>query len=436
MQPPGISDSLAGRFSFQVINHAGYARDVYHNVDLENLDSVQFRGQLLYAPKDDDFRASLIVDYSRDSGDGINRVGIPDPVLTGTRPWSTARAQIAALRPGGLSVRESLPVWPLFAGDASPSPQYVRHKNASYILKLEKDVATDIRLTSITGYRDGRAYTLYDQTGLGPTNPYNVITTLLFAEPVNFIEEDHQFSQEFRLTSNYADSRFDWILGAYYLHNKVHQFNRFWGETPFQPGGRAPGALAVLSGESHWDDHGTNEDIAGFAQLGFKLTPTLKVEAGIRYTHDKKGGTQVGIATATGDRFVPTDPTPLTPLAVVPGFSTAYGKTWSRATPQVTATWKPQDGISGLRDDFDRLQGRRFPERCAERLCRADAVRSRNRHQLRSRHQDRILGPQGACQPDRVLYEVQESAGSADQRRLPVQHHQQRLVGQHQGAGG
>ena len=341
----GITDSLAGRFSFQVLNHAGYARDVYHNVDLENLDSVQFRGQLLYAPKDDDFRASLIVDYSRDSGDGINRVGIPDPVLTGTRPWSTARAQIAALRPGGLSVRESLPVWPLFAGDASPSPQYVRHKNASYILKLEKDVATDIRLTSITGYRDGRAYTLYDQTGLGPTNPYNVITTLLFAEPVNFIEEDHQFSQEFRLTSNYADSRFDWILGAYYLHNKVHQFNRFWGETPFQPGGRAPGALAVLSGESHWDDHGTNEDVAGFAQLGFKLTPELKVEAGIRYTHDKKGGTQVGIATATGDRFVPTDPTPLTPLAVVPGFSTAYGKTWSRATPQVTATWKPQDGI-------------------------------------------------------------------------------------------
>ncbi len=341
----GITDSLAARFSFQTINHSGYAKDIVHNVDLENLDSIQFRGQLLYAPKDNDFRASLILDYAKDTSNGPNRVGVPDPVLTGTRPWSTARALISAMIPGGLSVRQSLPVWPLFAGDVNPSPQYVRHKNASYILKLEKDVAENIRLTSISGFRDGRAYTLYDQTGLGPSNPYNVITTLLFAEPVNFIEEARQFSQELRLTSNYTDSRFDWILGAYYLHNKVHQFNRFWGETPFQPGGRAPGVLAVLSGESHWDDTGLNQDLAAFGQVGFKFTDTLKLEAGVRYTHDKKDGTQTGIAVATGDRFVPTDPTPLTPLAVKPGFTTAYGKSWSRATPQATLTWKPQEGL-------------------------------------------------------------------------------------------
>ena len=341
----GVTDSLAARFSFQTINHSGYARDIYHNVDLENLDSVQFRGQLLYAPKASDLRVGLIVDYARDTSNGINRVGIPDPVLTGARPWSTARARIAALRPGGLSVRESLPVWPLFAGNTVASPQEVKHQSDSYILKVEKDVATDIRLTSISGYRHGDAYTLYDQTGLGPTNPYDVITTLLFAEPVNFIEQAKQFSQELRLTSNYTDSRFDWIVGAYYLHSKVHQFNRFWGETPFQPGGRAPGVLAVLSGESHWDDYGRNEDIAGFGQIGFKITPTLKVEAGVRYTHDRKDGTQRGTAIATGDRFVPTDPTPLTPLAVKPGFFTGYGKSWSRATPQGTITWKPLDGL-------------------------------------------------------------------------------------------
>lgn len=340
-----ISDTLAARFSFQTINHAGYARDIVHNVDLENLDSVQFRGQLLYKPKESDLRVSLIVDYSKDTSNGINRVGVPDPVLTGTRPWSTGRALIAALRPGGLSVRESLPVWPTFAGDASPSPQYVRHKNASYILHVEKDVADNIRLTSISGYRDGRAYTLYDQTGLGPTNPYNIITTLLFAEPVNFIEEDHQFSQEVRLTSTYPDSRLDWIIGAYYLHNKVHQFNRFWGETPFQPGGRPPFVLAALSGESHWDDHGLNQDIAGFAQVGFKITPRLKLEAGVRYTYDKKDGTQTGTVIATGDRFVPTDPTPLTPLTANPGFTTPYGKHWSRTTPQATLTWTPVDDI-------------------------------------------------------------------------------------------
>lgn len=341
-----LTDELAARFSFQTINHSGFARDIVHNTDLENLDSIQLRAQALYRPKSSDFRATAIIEYSKDTSDGINRVAVPDPVLTGPRPWSTARAQIAALR-GGLSPRESLPTWPLFAGDTSPSPQGVRHVNASYILRMEKDVATDIRLTSITGYREGHAYTLYDQTGVGPTNPYNVITTLLFAEPVNFIEQDYQFSQEFRLTSNYTDSRFDWILGAYYLHNKVHQFNRFWGETPFQPGGRPPFALAALSGESHWDDYGLNQDIAAFAQLGFKIASKLKIEAGVRYTYDKKDGTQTATATATGDRFVPTDPTPLTPLTVVPGFSTPYGKHWARVTPQATLTWTPQDGLLG-----------------------------------------------------------------------------------------
>ena len=340
-----ITDSLAARFSFQAINHDGYARDIAHNVDLENLDSIQLRGQLLYKPQGSDLRANFIVDYSKDTSNGINRVGIPDPVLTGTRPWSTARARIAALRPGGLSVRESLPVWPLFRGDTVASPQDIRHETVSLILRLDKDVAENVRLTSITGYRHGDAYTLYDQTGLGPTNPYNVITTLLFAEPVNFDEQARQFSQELRLTSTYTDSRFDWILGAYYLHNKVHQFNRFWGETPFQPGGMAPGALAVLSGESHWDDTGYNKDVAVFGQIGFKFTDTLKLEAGARYTHDRKSGTQSGFPIATGDRFVPTDPTPLTPLAVTTPFTTGYGKSWSEITPQATLTWTPIQGI-------------------------------------------------------------------------------------------
>ena len=55
------------------------------------------------------------------------------------------------------------------------------------------------------------------------------------------------------------DSRLDWIVGAYYQKSRVHQFNRFWGESTVLP---------TLSGESHWDDKGHNEDMAVFAQLG------------------------------------------------------------------------------------------------------------------------------------------------------------------------
>lgn len=336
----GLSDTVAGRLSFQTIHHSGYAQDILHNVDVENLDSVQARAQLTYKPTDSDLRATLIVDYAKDSNDGVNRVGLKSPTLpAGPNIWSGTRSLIAAAR-GSLSIRESLPVWPQFKGDIAPTPQEARHESYNVILNVEKDVAENIRFTSITGYRDNRSFTLYDQTGLGPTNGFNLTaaqlagvgSSFLFAEPVNFIESVHQFSQEVRLTSTNTESRFDWIVGAYYLKNKVHQFNRFWGESLVLP---------TLSGESHWDDHGHNRDLAIFAQVGYKLTDTLKLEVGARYTEDKKGGDQKGMIIATGDKIKPTDTAPLTPLTV--NFATPYGSSWNKLTPQATVRWTPDD---------------------------------------------------------------------------------------------
>ena len=74
--------------------------------------------------------------------------------------------------------------------------------------------------------------------------------------------------------------------------------------------------MPTLSGESHWIDSGQNEDYAVFAQVGYKLTDTLKIDAGIRYTRDRKSGNQQGIIVATGDRYNPLDAAPLTPLTV------------------------------------------------------------------------------------------------------------------------
>lgn len=335
-----LTDELAGRLSFQTINHSGYAHDILHNVDVENLDSTQVRAQLAYVPKGSDLRASLNVDYSKDSNDGVNRVGIKSATLpAGPNIWSGTRSLIAAAR-GGLDVRESLAVWPLFKGDLAPTPQGARHETYDIIAKVEKDVADNIRFSSITGYRNNRSFTLYDQTGLGPTNGYNftaaqlaaVGSSLLFAEPVNFIEDVQQFSEEVRLTSTNTDSRLDWIVGAYYQKSKVHQFNRYWGESLVLP---------TLSGESHWDDHGHNEDMAAFAQIGWKFTDTLKLELGARYTQDKKGGFQQGIITATGDKLHPLDTAPLTPLTT--NFATGYGKQWDKLTPQATLRWTPND---------------------------------------------------------------------------------------------
>ncbi len=336
-----LTDTLAGRLSFQTLNHSGYAKDLLHNVDVENLDSVQARAQIAYRPTDSDLRASLNVDYSKDSNDGVNRVGVKSSTLpAGPNIWSGTRKLISAARGAPLSIRESFPVWPQFAGDASPSPQSARHETFSAIGKIDKDVSKNVRFSSITGYRANKAYTLYDQTGLGPTNGYNLSAAdlnaagaaYLFAEPVNFRETVNLFTQEVRLTSTDDASPLDWIVGAYYLKSNVTQKNRFWGESRVLP---------TLSGESHWIDHGHNEDMAVFGQIGYKLTDTLKVEVGARYTKDKKDGDQLGKIVATGDKLNPLDKTPLTPL--VENFATNYGENWSEVTPQATLRWTPSD---------------------------------------------------------------------------------------------
>ncbi|NDH36048.1 MAG: TonB-dependent receptor, partial [Betaproteobacteria bacterium] len=97
---------------------------------------------------------------------------------------------------------------------------------------------------------------MYDQTGLGPTNGFNLTpaqlasvgSSFLFAEPVNFREKGNYFTQELRLTSS-DEGRIDWIVGAFYLKSNVRQRNRFWGESLVLP---------TLSGESHGDDQGQN----------------------------------------------------------------------------------------------------------------------------------------------------------------------------------
>ncbi|WP_426267155.1 hypothetical protein [Sphingomonas sp. LHG3443-2] len=84
------------------------------------------RGQVEYRPDGSTFSARLIGDYTRDKANGFHSVVVDGPAA-GAGPWSQARARVAALR-GGLSVRESLPDWNTYKGDAYPSPQALSRK--------------------------------------------------------------------------------------------------------------------------------------------------------------------------------------------------------------------------------------------------------------------------------------------------------------------
>jgi iron complex outermembrane receptor protein len=344
-----LSENVAGRFSFQSRTHDGYGHDLLSDRQLDNLNSRQFRGQLLYQPDDSNFTARLIIDYNKDKSNGITVIAESDGLSGGfrPRPWSELRNFL-----GLTDIREAVPERSQYAGDDFFHTQHLEREGWGLMLNMEWGFEGST-LTSITGYRDAQTSQLYDQTGGGPDvfDVYNVdplgqlfefadffafnptAATFLFSEPVREDADIKQFSQELRLTSD-NDSNFDWIIGAYYKKDDIDKLDRFFGES-------ITGALPTLSGESHWDNRGKMDSLAGFAQIGWRFSDAWKITVGGRYTKDNKDGVIEGIQVATGDRFNPDDTAPLTPLQRP--FLTDYGDSWSEFTPQAIIEFQPSE---------------------------------------------------------------------------------------------
>ncbi len=343
----GLNETWAGRLSMQSRTHDGYAYDALHDRELEDLDSFQTRGQLLYQPADGGLRARIILDYTKDTMNGINVVAISDGLTGGfrPRPWSQLREFLGLTDP-----RVSVPEETKYVGERAPLNQQLIREGVGLTVNIEKEFDGFV-LSSVTGYRDARSESLYDQTGGGPdvlddTDTFGVTfadflafnplaATFFFSEPVNEEADIDAFSQEFRLTSS-GEGPLDWIAGVYYKRDNIDKLDRFVGE------GNS-GALPTLSGESHWLNLGENTNIGVFGQLGWRFSEQLKLNVGVRWTSDKKEGNVTGTAVRTGDRFNPADPVPLTPLSE--NYQTDYGETWTKTTPQATLEFTPNEDL-------------------------------------------------------------------------------------------
>lgn len=394
----GLNDSWAGRVSFQGRKHDGYAEDVLHHRDVEDLESYQVRAQLLYGPEGSKFHGRLALDYNHDETNGLNTVAVAGGTRSCetsylrtncTRPWSNLRAFLGLTDPRK-DVAQSIQ----YAGQPRIN-QFMERDGFGATLDLQFD-GPGFNFNSLTGYRDGEGQQVYDQTGAGPealgwdtarwaqyiafvnsafgTRPATSNNgQFLFAQPVGEDADVQQFSQEFRLTSNNPDSRLDWITGIYLKKDDITKVDRFIGENflgSVIPGGNNP--LSTLSGENRWVNDGKIENYATFGQIGFKFTDAWKLSVGLRYTHDKKEGHVSGLVVATGDRFSPNDPRPNvtieglcrtpaggvvspTPAACLApnqwifsagtGFQTDYSETWEEVTPQATLEFTASDTL-------------------------------------------------------------------------------------------
>ncbi|MBS0420087.1 MAG: TonB-dependent receptor [Proteobacteria bacterium] len=157
-------------------------------------------------------------------------------------------------------------------------------------------------LTSVSGYfwrNDHRLIdgTFYDSVFLGSLLQqqfgYGGDTVAALAAPSKFYTNVNQLHQEIRLASNPSgpDDRWSWITGLFYSRTRTQllddehipglsaTFQSVYGDTPLN-----------LLGASFPDDliyyafsEFVNTQYAGFGQATYRVTPNLKVTAGVRY---------------------------------------------------------------------------------------------------------------------------------------------------------
>jgi iron complex outermembrane recepter protein len=119
------------------------------------------------------------------------------------------------------------------------------------------------QLKSITGYRELHWQSAQDEDG----SPLPILQT-------SFDMNQKQFSQELQLTGEAVDDRLSYVLGLYYFNESgnLHDLVTF------------PGGLLQIDGQNFL---GT-KNYAAFAHLNYKLSDTLSITLGGRYTHEDK----------------------------------------------------------------------------------------------------------------------------------------------------
>lgn len=203
-------------------------------------------------------------------------------------------------------------------------------------LKIEGDLGHDMLLTSITSYvwqnqNYENSYTEYQDYAffgipyaLGPTD---------YAQ-ADYITERNDLYQELRIASKSpVDGILNWVGGVFLQdarqvdHSRVvhpdlpQLIEQFYGQTIEQVLGVGP----YLGKYVYWADSPTNEkQVALFGHADISLTRTVKLNAGLRWSHFKTDSTLFLAGPFNGGNF-----------------SFAGGASSSAVTPQAGLTWQP-----------------------------------------------------------------------------------------------
>ncbi len=230
--------------NFLVEQRDGVTENITLDRDVNDKDYMGGRASLRWEPSDS-AKFTLIGDYSRVDENGLYGVNVLES--------DSAVPSIA-----------NTPTGDLFQ---IVSDEDIDNEAVAWGISLQGDwfLGNGVDLTSITAYR----FTSQDYNlDISDRNP---ATYILSADT-----ESTQFSQEFQLTGSLFD-RGTWVAGLYYFNEQTDYL--LTDDIRI-----APFLVSVFDKDFDVDV----ESIAGFGEINYDLTDTLRLIAGVRVTNDRK----------------------------------------------------------------------------------------------------------------------------------------------------
>ncbi len=323
-----VADKLAARLSVSYSDRRGTLFNTVSQRYVNEIDNFGIRGQLLWQASETlDF--TLSGDWNRQNPAGFTQNYVE--VVPTLRSASRQYANLARL--SNYAPPSTDPFDRLVDND---TPLQARQIIAGASLRGNWDIGP-ATLTSITAWRkwDWQPSNDRDFTGLP-------ITTIS-ANP----SQQHQWSQELRLTSN-GSHRLDYVVGLFYFTQTINtqgvqQQGSAAGLWLLGPTVNAanPGLIDGLRSDN--DIRYKNDTAALYAKLTWNISDTLSLAPGIRINYDKKVGAYSAIV--TGGQAVVTPAQQVIKNGVLQ--TQVYGADFSdwNVSGDVTLSWKPVRGV-------------------------------------------------------------------------------------------
>jgi iron complex outermembrane receptor protein len=326
----------------------------YATLGTGSFDRQEFKGAI-GGPLSEDWSFRLAGRYEKDNGyvENLDPAGSdlngddlkatrailrfqPNPgfQVTGIFDWSDFSNGDQAIIPlddlGAAQLLGAVPTGSLLE-ERNDLPTFLKWKTFGPTVNLQWDVADHVTLTSISGYAKFRQDFLFNTDG---TEIDVTRTTEHF--------DTNQISEELRLASRDTE-RLEWIGGLYFFkESKDYELGLV--RANLAPGGIDPFGKATFLIPAINDD----KSYAGFGQLTYKITDTVRATAGLRYSQEHKDD-------FNDEYFVYANAVnPVTQVLrglygnfVLPAAAAMRTgeHTWDAYTPKFGLEWQPQDHV-------------------------------------------------------------------------------------------